>query len=116
MTRKPCIGKKLKAWRLKNKISIYHICKSEGNGLRPERLKIIEDSDGGTAWALLRYLHFAYVHGYRVLDDIYNEELARKKKIYHEVKELAEKDPEYREAIKLVAKDFSQNNKHHNYD
>lgn len=78
MKRKISIGKKLKAWRLKNKISLYMIAKSEGNGLRPERLKIIEEEDGGTSWALLCYLHFAYTHGYKILDEIWESEVIQK--------------------------------------
>lgn len=78
MKRKISIGKKLKAWRLKNKISLYMIAKSEGNGLRPERLKIIEEEDGGTSWALLCYLHFAYTHGYKILDKIWEDEVIQK--------------------------------------
>lgn len=78
MKRQNSIGKKLKAWRLKNKISLYMIAKSEGNGLRPERLKIIEEEDGGTSWALLCYLHFAYSHGYKILDEIWESEVIQK--------------------------------------
>ena len=54
------------------------IVKSEGNGLRPERLKIIEEEDGGTSWALLCYLHFAYTHGYKILDKIWGDEVIQK--------------------------------------
>lgn len=78
MKRKTNIGKKLKAWRHKKKISLYVICKSEGNGLRPERLKIIEEKDGGTSWALLCYLHFAYTHGFRILDEIWGTDVMQK--------------------------------------
>ena len=54
------------------------IAKSEGNGLRPERLKIIEEEDGGTSWASLCYLHFAYTHGYQILDKIWGDEVIQK--------------------------------------